>query len=63
MGKAIEESHSGLLQVIEESLTDGSRVYNVKVGQTTLCCADKVAAYTMFGLIDNPCVVVDIQPS
>ena len=56
-----EQAHSGLLRLIEETLTDGSHVYNLTVGNTILNCADKTAAYTLFGLIDNPAIIVDIE--
>ena len=54
MSKEIQEiSKAGKVKLQEETLTDGSHVYNLFIGKAKIWCMDKEAAYKLFETIDS----------
>jgi len=55
----IEQSKSGKLIIGQDTLTDGSHVYNVYIGASKIWCMDKEAAYKLFETLDS--IAYDIE--
>ena len=55
MRELIEQAMAGRLQMIETTLTDGSKVYNIHLcgGQIDIACASRQDADKLFDLLDN----------
>jgi len=54
----MENMHS-LCSVKEEILSDGSKVYNVLVGETTICCYTEKDAWSLFEAINVHAVGIE----
>ena len=53
MLKTLDTSYNGTLKFIEETLSDGSKVYNVGVGTVSINCSDEFEALQLFDRLSN----------
>jgi hypothetical protein len=59
MGKTIE--HGRTANVVEETLTDNSKVYDVRLGEHSIHCVEKDDAYELFALLEDESKIVGIS--
>lgn len=59
MKKVLELNRIGNLRLIEETLTDGSTVYDVYVGDQRIICSDELEAKAVFSFLNSKTIIPD----
>ena len=57
MKKVLEINRIGNLRLVEETLTDGSVVYDVYVGDQRIICCDELEAKAAFSFLNSKTII------
>jgi hypothetical protein len=61
MKQTQEVGYQGRIIKVKETLTDGSKVYNIQVGNMNISCSDQKAADKLWDTLTDDRFVIDIS--